>query len=149
MGSPSPVAEINKTPQNIIQHGQRVPSHVDTYSLHVLPGVNAVVMLAVLVILDQPLFSLHDVHPDGIYSRYGHHGRGLGGDKYTYLGGCPARRRVHWPHVAAAMLAIPLEWAGLISCSLSRLGTFVGCCLALGAWFLRHADRYGEGKGQK
>lgn len=80
-----PVAELNKIQQNI-QRGAPIPSHIDAYSLHTLPGVDSVFMLAVTVALDESLFSPQQMMHSGPYGRYGY-GGGYGYGGYGYGGG--------------------------------------------------------------
>lgn len=77
-GYRKPVAELNKIQPKPIQRGAPIPSHIDAYSLHTLPGIDSVFMLAVTVALDESLFSPQQMMPYG-YSRYGYGGYGYGG----------------------------------------------------------------------
>lgn len=78
-GYRKPVAELNKIQQNI-RRGAPIPSHIDAYSLHTLPGVDSVFMLAVTVALDESLFSPQQMMHYGPYGRYGYGGGyGYGG----------------------------------------------------------------------
>ena len=80
-GYSRPVAELNKITHHI-QRGQPIPSHIDSYSLHTLPGIASVFMLAVTVALDEALFSPQQMLPYGPYNRYGYGGYGYGGFGY-------------------------------------------------------------------
>ena len=84
-GYARPVAELNKIQHNI-QRGAPIPSHIDAYSLHTLPGIDSVFMLAVTVALDEALFSPQQVLPYGPYNRYGYGGYGYGGFGYGGFG---------------------------------------------------------------
>lgn len=84
-GYARPVAELNKIQQNI-QRGAPIPNHIDAYSLHTLPGIDSVFMLAVTVALDEALFSPQQMLPYGPYSRYGYGGYGYGGYGYGGFG---------------------------------------------------------------
>ncbi|KAL0027510.1 hypothetical protein WJX77_006856 [Trebouxia sp. C0004] len=80
-GYSRPVAELNKI-NHQIQRGQPIPNHIDAYSLHTLPGIDSVFMLAVTVALDESLFSPQQLQPYGPYNRYGYGGYGYGGFGY-------------------------------------------------------------------
>lgn len=80
-GYARPVAELNKIQHNI-QRNAPIPTHIDAYSLHTLPGVDSVFMLAVTVALDESLFSPQQMLPYGPYNRYGYGGYGYGGFGY-------------------------------------------------------------------
>lgn len=80
-GYKRPVAELNKIQHNI-QRGAPTPTHIDAYSLHTLPGIDSVFMLAVTVALDEALFSPQQMLPYGPYNRYGYGGYGYGGFGY-------------------------------------------------------------------
>ena len=80
-GHSRPVAELNKI-NHQIQQGQPIPNHIDAYSLHTLPGIDSVFMLAVTVALDESLFSPQQMQPYGPYNRYGYGGYGYGGFGY-------------------------------------------------------------------
>lgn len=99
-GYSRPVAELNKI-QNQIRAGQAIPNHVDAYSLHTLPGIDSVFMLAVTVALDESLFSPQQMLPYGPYNRYGYGGYGYGGFGY----GAPLL-------LGAGLLATPFLFGG-------------------------------------
>ena len=101
------MAEINKVKANI-QRDQPIPSHLDTYVLHTLPGIDSVFMLAVTVALDEALFSPQQM-AYGPYSRYGYGGYGgygYGGYGYGGFGyGAPLL-------LGAGLLATPFLFGG-------------------------------------
>ncbi|KAL3161266.1 hypothetical protein ABBQ38_009627 [Trebouxia sp. C0009 RCD-2024] len=84
-GYAKPVAELNKIQQRI-ERGAPIPNHIDAYSLHTLPGIDSVFMLAVTVALDEALFSPQQMLPYGPYNRYGYGGYGYGGYGYGGFG---------------------------------------------------------------
>ena len=100
------VAEVNKL-QNRLQRGQPIPSHYDAYSLHILPGVDTVFLLALCVALDEAVFSPQQYSAYGPYGRggygYGGYGRGYGYGGYGY--GAPLL-------LGAGLLATPFLFGG-------------------------------------
>ena len=80
-GHSRPVAEVNKiAPQ--LKRGDAIPNHLDAYSLHTLPGVDSVFMLAATVALDESILS----PSQGSYGQYGCGTRGYGGMGYGGMG---------------------------------------------------------------
>ena len=106
-GYSRPVAEVNKVKPNI-QRDQPIPSHLDTYVLHTLPGIDSVFMLAVTIALDEAVFSPQQM-AYGPYSRYGYGGYGgygYGGYGYGGFGyGAPLL-------LGAGLLATPFLFGG-------------------------------------
>lgn len=78
------VAEVNKLSKLRLQQGQPIPSHHDTYNLHILPGADTVFLLALCIALDEAVFSPQQ-YAYGPYSRYGGYG-GYGYGGYGYGG---------------------------------------------------------------
>lgn len=76
-GYSRPVAELNKINQKPIQRGQPRPNYIDSYSLHTLPGIDSVFMLAVTIALDESIFSSQLISSS--YGPYGYGGYGYGG----------------------------------------------------------------------
>ena len=107
-GYSKPVAEINKVKPNI-QRDQPIPSYLDTYVLHTLPGIDSAFMLGVTVALDEALFSPQQ-YAYGPYSRYGYGGYGgYGYGGYGYGGfGYP----LGFGLLGAGLLATPFLFGG-------------------------------------
>lgn len=83
-----PVAEINKIKKPTLGRNQPIPSHIDSYSLHTLPGIDSLFMLAVTVALDESIFSPQQMQPYGYpgYGRMGYGGMGYRGMGYGGMG---------------------------------------------------------------
>ncbi|KAA6421709.1 MAG: hypothetical protein FRX49_08320 [Trebouxia sp. A1-2] len=84
-GYSRPVAELNKIKPDI-KRGQPIPTNIDAYSLHTMPGIDSVFMLAVTVALDESIFGVQAYGYGGIGSM-GYGGMGYGGMGYGYGGG--------------------------------------------------------------
>ncbi len=79
-GYSRPVAELNKIKPDI-KRGQPIPTNIDAYSLHTMPGIDSVFMLAVTVALDESIFGVQAYGYGGAGSM-GYGGMGYGGMGY-------------------------------------------------------------------
>lgn len=100
------VAEVNKLKTNF-QRGQQLPAYYDAYTVHVLPGVDTVFLLALCVALDEAVFSPMQLATYGPYGRGGYgYGYGRGGYGYGGYGyGAPLL-------LGAGLLATPFLFGG-------------------------------------
>ena len=87
-GYARPVAEINKIKKPRLGRNDPIPSHIDSYSLHTLPGIDSLFMLAVTVALDEAIFSPQHMQSYGYggYGGMGYGGMGYGGMGYGGMG---------------------------------------------------------------
>ena len=90
-GYSKPVGELNKIKPDI-KRDQPIPTRIDAYSLHILPGVDSVFMLAVAVALDEAIFGTSQIYGSQFgyggmpYGGMGYGGMGYGGMGYGGLG---------------------------------------------------------------
>lgn len=84
-GYSRPVAELNKIKPDI-KRDQPIPTNIDAYSLHTMPGIDSVFMLAVTVALDEAIFGVQAYGYGGAGSM-GYGGMGYGGMGYGGYGG--------------------------------------------------------------